>query len=155
VADEVVGQLYSRNRVRATLYTIEVVTPEDQREIVIDPLSVLEITREGTRLKLRRAEDIINLDFISLDEAGTFERGLRAFRSQIMTDRVETIVRTYSAQHDFNAHAAMLAQQGWVVSNVTEHQPATGCARGCLLGPMALVWKPKPELIATYTRRIT
>ena len=64
----------------------------------------------------------------------------------------ETMVRTYKSQAAYQRDSARLAADGWRVVTVTEQQPSPGCARGCLLGLMALVWKPKPYLTVTYER---
>lgn len=65
---------------------------------------------------------------------------------------IETIVRTYKSQGEFQNDAQRLARDGWTVSNTMERQPGTGCLRGCTLGLMALVWKPKPQIVVTYSR---
>lgn len=68
------------------------------------------------------------------------------------TAPMETMTRTYKSTDAFRRDAEKLARQGWTVQNTTEHQPRTGCARGCLLGFFSLIWKPKPEIVAVYTR---
>ena len=64
----------------------------------------------------------------------------------------ETLVREYKSQGAYQADARRLAGQGWSVQNVVERNPRSGCVRGCLLGLLALVFRPKPTLIVTYQR---
>ena len=65
----------------------------------------------------------------------------------------QTTVRTYKGQSEFERDAKRLAEQGWEVKTVTSQQPRSGCLRIIALGGIgALVFKPKPVVIVTYTR---
>lgn len=69
-----------------------------------------------------------------------------------MYQQPQTMVRTYSSQGAYQHDANHLAREGWRVQSVTESRPNIGCARGCLLGLWALVFRPKNKLIVTYVR---
>lgn len=157
MADEVVSQLASGNRVRATRFAVEIISSSDETQLAIfDQQSIEGVHRDGQAVYIRTMDGKETaLDFTSLDDAGVFESALRTIRADLMPNRIETMSRTYQNQEAYSTDAARLAGQGWRVTNVTEHQPSTGCARGCLLGLFALVWKPKPELIVTYERQMT
>ncbi len=62
-------------------------------------------------------------------------------------------VRTYRSAKEYQADLGRMVAQGWSVSNSVQNQPRTGCMRIIMLGGIgALIWKPKPEIIVTYTR---
>lgn len=63
-----------------------------------------------------------------------------------------TLVRVYKSTGQFQSDAERYTRNGWTVGSVTEHQPGSGLGRGLLLGLMALVWKPKPEIMVTYRK---
>lgn len=67
-------------------------------------------------------------------------------------DVFETDVKTYNSTKDYNRDAQRRAEQGWEVSNTAWRQPKSGCMRYLLTGGLALIWKPKEELIVTYRR---
>jgi hypothetical protein len=62
----------------------------------------------------------------------------------------KSAVREYRSRREFESEAAAAAAVGWRVVTVTESQQRAGCLRGCMLGLMALVWKPKNKLIVSY-----
>ena len=62
------------------------------------------------------------------------------------------MVRQYGSLDDYQRDAAVLGVQGWDVVSMTQSDQRAGCLRGCLLGPFALIWKPRPRFIATYRR---
>lgn len=62
-------------------------------------------------------------------------------------------VKTYASDGDYRKDAQRLAKQGWTVSNVTEQTRRSGCMRILLLGPVSIVYKPKPRIIVTYQRQ--
>lgn len=68
---------------------------------------------------------------------------------------METQVKEYKDSDDYQRDAKKMAEDGWTVQTVTERQPNAGCMRCCFLGLFALVLKPKPTLIVTYTRKTT
>lgn len=69
--------------------------------------------------------------------------------------RQETIIRIYRKPDEYQRDAQRLSRDGWSVSNVTERRPRSGCLRVfLLLGFLALVFPPKPELVVTYTRMV-
>ncbi len=67
-----------------------------------------------------------------------------------MTQQI--IVRTYNSEREYQRDAQYLARQGWRVTNVTRDNRNSGCVRGCLLGLMALVFKPSAKWVVTYQR---
>lgn len=65
----------------------------------------------------------------------------------------QTMVRTYKSADALRRDAERLAREGWTISNTVEHMPRSGCMRFCLLGGIgALVIRPKPSIVVTYTR---
>lgn len=69
-----------------------------------------------------------------------------------MAQTTETMVRVYKSPDAYRREAEKLAKQGWVVSNTTERNPRAGCGRMIFLGLFALVFRPKPEIVVTYSR---
>jgi hypothetical protein len=62
------------------------------------------------------------------------------------------IVREYTSAADFERDAAQLAGEGYAVTNQSTIQPRSGCLRIILLGGIgALIWRPKPRIVVTYT----
>lgn len=70
----------------------------------------------------------------------------------MMQSQHETLVRVYKSPDAYRRDAAQLARQGWAVVNTTDRAPRAGWMRCCFLGFFALVWRPKPELVVTYSR---
>lgn len=64
----------------------------------------------------------------------------------------DLIVRRYRSQAQYQHDARRMLRRGYEVASVTSEQPRAGCLRGCLLGLLALLFKPKPVLIVTYRR---
>ena len=65
---------------------------------------------------------------------------------------METQVKTYTTDREYNRDAQRLAKDGWETVNTAWHQPQSGCMRYLLTGGLALFWKPKPKLTVTYRR---
>jgi len=64
----------------------------------------------------------------------------------------ETTVKTYHSAKEFQKDQPKMAAQGWQVTNTTSSQPRAGVGRIVALGLLAAVFKPKPEIIVTYSR---
>lgn len=65
---------------------------------------------------------------------------------------METLVLEYKSIEHFRKDAAKLAEIGWTVQSQTERTNNSGCGRCCTLGFVALILKPKPSIVVTYTR---
>ena len=64
-----------------------------------------------------------------------------------------TMVKEYDDRKAFDKAAQKLARDGWLVVSVTERTQRSGCMRILMLGGIgALVFKPKPTLVVTYSR---
>lgn len=62
-------------------------------------------------------------------------------------------VKRYGSPDEFQKDAQKLARQGWSVTAQSEETQRTGCMRFVMLGGVgALIFKPKPRLVVTYTR---
>ena len=60
------------------------------------------------------------------------------------------IVKRYKSEAHYQRDAQHMLRQGYEVQSVVSEQPNAGCLRGCMLGLLALVFKPKPVLVVTY-----
>lgn len=64
----------------------------------------------------------------------------------------ETESKTYKSSKDYENDSKRRIQDGWEVAGVVNNQPRSGCGRILLLGLFTLIWKPKPEITATYVK---
>lgn len=62
------------------------------------------------------------------------------------------LVKQYRTIDSYQRDAVLLGAQGWEVVTMTQSDQRAGCLRGCMLGPLALIWKPRPRFVATYRR---
>lgn len=77
----------------------------------------------------------------------------KAERARYLAAQPGQEVREYKGAHEAQAGIATMARQGWRVSSQSSYQPRAGCLRILMLGGIgALVWKPKPRFVVTYTR---
>lgn len=58
----------------------------------------------------------------------------------------------YDGQRDFNKDRCKWERNGWSVSRVSEVKQPVGIKRLALIGPGALVVKPKPQIYVTYEK---
>lgn len=66
---------------------------------------------------------------------------------------VETMVKTYKSSGDFTKDAKKLAKKGWTVTTQSTIQPRSGIGRIVATGGLgAIAFKPKPEIVVTFTR---
>lgn len=64
----------------------------------------------------------------------------------------KVMVREYESAKEFERDAKILLKQGWRVASTTQLQPRPGIGRFVLLGPAAMVFRPKDKIIVTYER---
>lgn len=66
---------------------------------------------------------------------------------------METTVREYGSRGDYAKGAERMARDGWAVVSTTEQTRRSGCLRIILLGGIgALIFRPKPRILVTYSR---
>lgn len=69
--------------------------------------------------------------------------------------RTEALVREYKSADAYANDAKKLARDGWTVQAQTEATQRSGCLRIIMLGGIgALVFKPKPHIVVTYSRSV-
>lgn len=147
--EQISAKLASGNTVTASKYSISVTDQAGAPVSTIDASTVTGVRRDGTNVIASRADgSSTGFEMATIDDAGIFESGLRSLRGV-----AETMVKVYTNHEQYQSDAVVLASAGWSVANVTERQPPIGCLRGCVLGLMSLVWRPKPELVVTYSRK--
>ena len=62
-------------------------------------------------------------------------------------------VRRYRNDKQFQKDAKRLAGDGWQVISTTSETRRSGCARIIMLGGIgALVFRPKPQTVVTYSK---
>ena len=61
------------------------------------------------------------------------------------------LVKRYKTEKEYQNDAQKLAKKGYKVVTVLSEQPRAGCARILTLGFFAIMFKPKPELVVTYS----
>jgi len=61
-------------------------------------------------------------------------------------------VKTYHSAKDMEKDAKKLMKKGWSVVSQDSSQPRAGIGRIGLLGPMALLFKPKREIVVIYQK---
>ena len=70
-----------------------------------------------------------------------------------MTLNGQVVIKRYKNEREYQLDALEQSEQGYFVRAVTSEQPRSGCMRIILTGGLgALIWKPKPQLVVTYTR---
>ncbi len=68
--------------------------------------------------------------------------------------RTETMVRQYKSTDDYRKDAQKLSRNGWTVKSVESVEQRAGCLRFFLIGPLSLIFKPKPRILVTYEREL-
>jgi hypothetical protein len=64
----------------------------------------------------------------------------------------KSAVREYKSRGEMDRDVARAAERGWRVVSATEMTQRSGCLRGCTLGLLALVWRPKAHFLVTFSR---
>lgn len=59
-------------------------------------------------------------------------------------------VKTYTKPQQYQRDAGRMSKKGWTVVSTQEHAPRTGVGRWLLIGPLALIFRPKHKIVVTY-----
>jgi hypothetical protein len=66
--------------------------------------------------------------------------------------RKKTAVREYKSRGEMDRDVARAAERGWRVVSATEATQRSGCLRILTITFLALLWKPKPHFLVTFSR---
>jgi hypothetical protein len=66
--------------------------------------------------------------------------------------KLQTKVKVYQSNRQFQRNAKRMAKQGWRVVSTAQDKPRPGCGRIGCLGIFAGIFPPKERMVVTYQR---
>lgn len=61
------------------------------------------------------------------------------------------VVKRYPNEREYQRDAQRMARKKYKVISVASEQPRSGCMRILAIGLFAMIFKPKPVLVVTYS----
>lgn len=60
------------------------------------------------------------------------------------------VVKRYKSDKEYQKDATKMIGQGYEVANTVSEDQRSGCMRWLMIGPLALIFKPKAKHVITY-----